>query len=69
MALAYLLDPVADRLERGGMSRFWATITIVLITVLVCALLVLIVRAAARLAARRLPRAAAVLCGAACRRW
>ena len=35
MALAYLLDPVADRLERRGMSRFWATITIVLLTVLV----------------------------------
>ena len=32
MALAYLLDPLADRLERGGMSRFWATITIVLLS-------------------------------------
>ena len=25
LALAYLLDPIADRLERAGMSRFWAT--------------------------------------------
>ena len=43
MALAYLLDPVADRLERAGMSRFWATITILLVAVLVVALLILIV--------------------------
>jgi predicted PurR-regulated permease PerM len=34
MALAYLLDPVADFLERSGMSRFWATITIVVLTVM-----------------------------------
>jgi len=38
MALAYLLDPIADWLERAGMSRFWATITIVVLTVLVLAL-------------------------------
>ena len=38
MALAYLLDPLADRLERAGMSRFWATITIVILTVLILAL-------------------------------
>jgi predicted PurR-regulated permease PerM len=43
MALAYLLDPIADRLERAGMSRFWATITIVLMSVLVLALVALIV--------------------------
>jgi predicted PurR-regulated permease PerM len=43
MALAYLLDPVADRLEAGGMNRFWATITIVLMSVLVIALVALIV--------------------------
>ena len=43
MALAYLLDPIADRLEAAGMSRFWATITIVLMSVLVLALLALIV--------------------------
>ena len=35
MALAYLLDPIADGLERSGMSRFWATITIVILSVLV----------------------------------
>ncbi len=29
MALAYFLDPVADRLERIGFSRLWATVVIV----------------------------------------
>lgn len=43
MALAYLLDPIADWLERAGMSRFWATITIVVLTVLILALAGLIV--------------------------
>ncbi len=42
MALAYLLDPIADRLERAGMSRFWATITIVVLSVLVFALIALL---------------------------
>lgn len=42
MGLAYLLDPIADRLQRGGMNRFWATISIVLMTVLVLASLALI---------------------------
>jgi len=42
MALAYLLDPVADWLERRGMSRFWATITIVVLTVLMLTLVALI---------------------------
>ena len=28
MVLAYFLDPVADRLERAGLSRVWATIFI-----------------------------------------
>ncbi|GGB43217.1 AI-2E family transporter [Roseibium aquae] len=28
MAVAYLLDPVCDRLEKTGMSRIWATVTI-----------------------------------------
>ncbi len=42
MALAYLLDPIADRLERAGMSRFWATITIVVLSVLVFTLIALI---------------------------
>jgi predicted PurR-regulated permease PerM len=31
LALGYLLDPVADRLERMGMSRLWATLTILLV--------------------------------------
>jgi predicted PurR-regulated permease PerM len=35
MALAYLLDPIADIFERAGMNRFWATITIVVLAVLV----------------------------------
>lgn len=30
MVLAYLLDPVADRLQRIGMSRLWATLIILL---------------------------------------
>ncbi|WP_246476249.1 AI-2E family transporter [Roseibium litorale] len=38
MAVAYLLDPVCDRLEKFGMSRLWATLTILLVFV---ALLVL----------------------------
>ena len=44
MALAYLLDPVADRLERAGMSRLWATVTIVFgaILLIVLALLLLV---------------------------
>ena len=42
MALAYLLDPLADRLERSGMSRFWATITIVFLTVLILALVAIV---------------------------
>ena len=43
MALAYLLDPLADRLERAGLSRFWATITILLLTILIITLAALIV--------------------------
>jgi predicted PurR-regulated permease PerM len=43
MALAYLLDPFADRLERAGMSRFWATISILLLSVLLIALVGLII--------------------------
>jgi predicted PurR-regulated permease PerM len=41
--LAYLLDPLADRLEQGGMNRAWATITIVLMSVLVFAMIALII--------------------------
>ncbi len=40
--LAYVLDPVADRLQRAGLSRFWATIVILLVTVVVFALLLLV---------------------------
>lgn len=42
MALAYLLDPIADRLQAAGMNRFWATITIVVLTVLVIAVAALV---------------------------
>jgi predicted PurR-regulated permease PerM len=42
MALAYLLDPLADGLERSGMNRFWATITIVILTVLILALVAIV---------------------------
>jgi predicted PurR-regulated permease PerM len=40
-AIAYFLDPVADRLERWGMSRVGATATITLVAILVVVLLVL----------------------------
>ncbi|NJS38972.1 MAG: AI-2E family transporter, partial [Rhodobacteraceae bacterium] len=42
-ALAYFLDPVADRLERAGLSRVAATTVISLIAVLLVILLVLAV--------------------------
>ena len=42
MALAYLLDPVADRLERWGMSRLWATVTILITAVIMFVLILLI---------------------------
>jgi predicted PurR-regulated permease PerM len=42
-ALAYLLDPVADRLQRIGMSRLFATLTIVLLAVVAIAVAVLII--------------------------
>mgnify|MGYP001207593459 CR=1 FL=1 len=42
-ALAYFLDPVADRLERAGLSRVSATALITLVAVLSVALLVLAV--------------------------
>ncbi|WP_029066420.1 AI-2E family transporter [Labrenzia sp. DG1229] len=38
MAVAYLLDPVCDRLENLGMSRLWATLTILLSFIFVLAL-------------------------------
>jgi predicted PurR-regulated permease PerM len=40
-ALAYFLDPVADRLERAGLSRVAATAVITLVALLVVVLLVL----------------------------
>ncbi|TNC71639.1 AI-2E family transporter [Rubellimicrobium roseum] len=41
--LAYLLDPVADRLERAGMPRTWAVVIITLSAVLAMVLAVLLV--------------------------
>ena len=53
MALAYMLDPVADRLERLGLGRLGATILILALFILafVLALVVLIPLAAHQLAA------------------
>jgi predicted PurR-regulated permease PerM len=44
MALAYFLDPVADRLERLGLSRMWATVVILatFIVVFVLSLMIII---------------------------
>ena len=42
-AIAYFLDPVADRLERMGMSRVAATATITVVGILVFVLLTLLV--------------------------
>ena len=42
-AIAYFLDPVADRLERAGLSRVGATATISLVALLLAVLLVLAV--------------------------
>lgn len=44
IAIAYFLDPVADRLQRAGLSRAWATalITLVVFTLLGMAVLLLI---------------------------
>ncbi len=42
-AIAYFLDPVADRLERMGFSRIWATVVITTITALLALLVILIV--------------------------
>ncbi len=43
MAIAYMLDPVADRLERIGFSRVWATVTITCMAILVFVLMALLV--------------------------
>lgn len=42
-AIAYFLDPVADRLERAGLSRVGATATISLVALMLAVLLVLAV--------------------------
>ncbi|WP_319529139.1 AI-2E family transporter [uncultured Cohaesibacter sp.] len=43
MALAYLLDPVADFFERVGMSRMWATVSVLLLFVFVFLLLMVLI--------------------------
>src|SRR5690606_10978442 len=42
MAVAYLLDPVCDRLERWRMSRTWATVLVTVCFVLICVLVLLL---------------------------
>lgn len=44
LVLAYFLDPIADRLERMGMSRLWATLVIlgVFVVLFVVALLIVV---------------------------
>ncbi len=42
-AIAYLLDPIADWLERHGLSRIWSTIVITVFAVIVFLLLALLV--------------------------
>lgn len=42
-ALAYMLDPIADRLERWGLSRAMATVTIMLTALFIIVLLFLLV--------------------------
>ncbi|TIO84496.1 MAG: AI-2E family transporter [Mesorhizobium sp.] len=59
MALAYFLDPVADRLQRLGLSRLMATVVILIafIVVVVLALVILVPVLATQMAdfARKLP--------------
>lgn len=43
MALAYLLDPFANRLERAGIGRLWATLAILAFFVVVFLLLIIAV--------------------------
>jgi predicted PurR-regulated permease PerM len=42
-AIAYFLDPIADRFERIGFSRVWATIVITLMAILIFVIAALIV--------------------------
>jgi len=53
LALAYLLDPLADRLERLGLNRLWATLLIlgIFILVFIVALVLLVPIVANQLAA------------------
>ena len=43
MAVAYLLDPVCDRLERWKLSRTWATTVVTICFVLLCVLVLLLI--------------------------
>lgn len=43
MAVAYLLDPLCDRLERWGLSRTWATTIVTVSFVLLCVLVLLLI--------------------------
>jgi len=43
MALAYFLDPVADKLEKVGLSRLWATIIILISFIVVFVIFLMIV--------------------------
>ncbi len=43
MAIAYFLDPLADRLEKIGFNRFFATATILCVFILIVILLILLV--------------------------
>ncbi len=65
-AIAYFLDPVADRLEKAGMSRVLATVVISLVAVLIVILgFLLVIPTLCRrpLLWRTLPR----ICCASCR--
>jgi len=42
LAIAYFLDPVADRLEKIGLSRLWATIIILMVFVVALVLFIII---------------------------
>lgn len=67
MAVAYLLDPVCDRLERWGLSRTWATalVTALFIVLAVAAVLLLVPLLAGQITrlAERLPDYVDVLRG------
>jgi len=64
-AIAYFLDPVCDRLERAGMSRAWATVTVTgvffLVFILALALLAPLLYAQVVQFLENLPRYAAAI--------